>query len=180
MRYAAFCALLLAAGEVHAQTIYKCEESEGKAAYQSEPCPSESTELWVRDAIPQQKSQPSPEVGRGNTPPPARRPAPGPATEEEIKRGFKMVSTSFRVTERNSTWWRFAWLARIKNLSSSAKVYRAEIQFTVADGFAIDEGRSDRVAIQPGAQATISEFELIRTPGAARVSGARINVEQLN
>jgi len=92
--------------------------------------------------------------------------SPPPGTPSS-RNTFEIVSIESRVTESNSSWWRYAWRLELKNTGDSPIVLDAEIEFQDGDGFIVDSDRSYDLALGPGEQKTFTGFALI-TAGVAK------------
>ena len=90
---------------------------------------------------------------------------------------LKLHDVSFRVTERNNTWWRFAWTLDLENkgLMPIAGI-EAELQFLDDDGFVIDSDREYSITLRSGERKTVRGYQLVDVPGAASVASVSASV----
>ncbi len=104
-------------------------------------------------------------------------PAPQAPAVASRTRDWDIVEVDSRVTERNDTWWRYAWKLTLKNKSESPQRFEAEIEFQDADGFVIDSGSASGLIVPANSDKVFTGYELVRTPGAARVAktNAKVN-----
>ena len=92
--------------------------------------------------------------------------------------GFKVVSISMRVTERNQIWWRYAWRLTIRNTTRASVSLDATIEFHDSGGFVIDDDTEYGLTIKAGAQETFTGFALINLPGARNVQSVIAKIEK--
>jgi len=92
------------------------------------------------------------------------------ATAPASDKDWEIVSVDSRVTESNSTWWKYAWKLTLRNKGATAHAFRATIEFQDKDGFIIDTDTSDMIVVQPNAEETATGYALIRVPGASSVA----------
>ena len=59
----------------------------------------------------------------------------------------QVTDTGSRITERNSSFWRFSWKLTFYNPNSEAIVFDAEIHWIDADGFVIKSDRQYRLSV---------------------------------
>jgi hypothetical protein len=105
-----------------------------------------------------------PERGASALPTATPRPTRQPAASN-----FEILSIDSRVTESNSTWWKYAWILEVSNQGDEDIVFNAEIQFQDEDGFVIDTANAYSLVILAGETKKFSDYILISTPGAASV-----------
>ncbi len=82
---------------------------------------------------------------------------------------FEVADISTRITEKNDTWWRFAWQMKIRNTGSRSLSLDATIEFQDKDGFVVDQDDQYNLFVAAGEEKTFTGFQLIRMPGAADV-----------
>jgi hypothetical protein len=101
--------------------------------------------------------------------------APQPASTPSQPSGnpLDIIDVSTRVTERNNSWWRFAWILVLRNNTDAALSADATIEFVDADGFVIDDVNEYRLVVPANAQREFTGSTLINLPGAGNVSGVR-------
>ena len=95
---------------------------------------------------------------------------PAPSQDQPGQSRYEIVSIDARVTETNSSWWRYAWKLTVHNKSDMTMGFRAKIEFQDKDGFVIDDTNSDTFAVAAGADGTATGFALVRVPGASSVA----------
>lgn len=81
---------------------------------------------------------------------------------------WRIVEIDSRVTESNSSWWRYAWQLKLANDSQQPMVFDAKIEFQDADGFVIDQDNENGL-IPASAEKTFTGYKLISVPGAMKV-----------
>lgn len=81
---------------------------------------------------------------------------------------WRIVGISSRVTESNSTWWRYAWRLTLANDSQKPMTFNATIEFQDADGFVIDQD-SENGLIPASSEKTFTGYKLVSVPGAAKI-----------
>jgi hypothetical protein len=86
------------------------------------------------------------------------------------------VSVDSKVTEQNSTWWRFAWKLTVRNDSRAQATFRGTIEFQDKDGFVNRQFPTDVFVVGAGAEDTATGFALVRVPGAANVASTLAKV----
>lgn len=108
-------------------------------------------------------------------PEPWQDPKPAPAPEP----GKIWVDASYFVTEKNSSWWRFAWKAKVENATSSVKKLRLYIKLTDPDGYIVDEDSSSAVfVLAPGGILELSGYQLVNVEPALRISQIKAELRQ--
>ena len=101
---------------------------------------------------------------------PDRRPPPSRPSGSTVERDWEIVAVDSKVTESNSTWWKYAWKLTLHNSGEVAHAFNATIEFQDKDGFIVDTSRSDTVVVPANADETLTGYGLIRTPGASNVA----------
>jgi hypothetical protein len=81
-----------------------------------------------------------------------------------------------QVTESNAIWQRWSWQAELRNASSVAQAFTLEIQWVDAAGFVVESDRQYGLRLAPGEERRVSDYQLIRQPGAGSVVGAQVVV----
>ncbi|MBT3270012.1 hypothetical protein HN371_22890 [Candidatus Poribacteria bacterium] len=97
---------------------------------------------------------------RGDTPD-GDGPAPG---------DIDIVDLAVRVTEKNNTWWRFAWQLTLVNDVDRALVFGATVEFQDGDGFIVDVGNDYGLQLADRETRTFAGFALVRMPSAETVA----------
>ena len=110
----------------------------------------------------------------GAPPPVAADSVPFPAAEKD----WDVVSVDSRVTERNDSWWRFAWRLTMRNTGANDRVFNATIQFQDEDGFVIDSDRGYNLILKAGEEKSFTGFSLVRLPGARNVHQTYAKVQE--
>lgn len=91
--------------------------------------------------------------------------------------GPQVYENSYRVTERNETWARFAWKARVSNPDDVAYSFTVVAEFTDRDGYTVDSDR-DSVDLRPFEEREVTGDTLIRLPAADNVSALRVRIRR--
>lgn len=99
--------------------------------------------------------------------------APASTPREPSGGPLDIIDVSTRVTERNDSWWRFAWILVLRNNTSAPISASATIEFVDADGFVIDEDNEYRLGVPANSQREFTGSKLVSMPGAGNVSGVR-------
>ena len=74
---------------------------------------------------------------------------------------LSFVEITYRVTERNNVWWRFAWRLTVRNSGDTIERFDAIIEFQDADGFVIDTDHEYDLAVGPNSEHTFTGSALI-------------------
>lgn len=80
-----------------------------------------------------------------------------------------LVSLRHRVTEQNSTWWRYSWLAEIRNTSGWYVSFDLSIDYLDEDGFVLDTGAKGPVTLAPHESRTVRNSDLLTSSKAPKV-----------
>ena len=88
------------------------------------------------------------------------------------KSEFEVISVTAKVTEQNSSWWRYGYRLSVRNNGIDHDRQYFDIQFLDADGYVIYTTPVE-AAIKPGATEIITGDTLIRLPGAARAANVK-------
>lgn len=92
---------------------------------------------------------------------------------------LEINDVSFRVTESNSQWWRFAWNLKISNTGrNDLHGLTAVADFLDGDGFIVDSDREYNIYVRAGDFVTVRGDCLISVPGAGTVASIYANVGQ--
>ena len=83
---------------------------------------------------------------------------------------WEIVEVGSRVTERNDTWWKYAWRVVIRNSGQAPIAVRATVELLDAGGFIVDEGTSESTPIPAGETVAITGFELVTASVAGNVA----------
>jgi hypothetical protein len=102
-------------------------------------------------------------------------PAPRVTPVEREDSSFQIVDISTRVTESNSTWWKYAWKLTLRNYSEQTLQLDAHIEFLDEDGFVVDDARESSLILRAGEEKTFTGYELIDAAVAPNVQ--RVNAK---
>ena len=94
---------------------------------------------------------------------------PGPTIKEPAKL-VEIVSVDARVTERNDSWWKYAWKLELRNLTASPVRVRATIEFQDKDGFVVDDDTEYNLVVPAKSSDVFTGYQLISMPGARNVA----------
>jgi len=83
---------------------------------------------------------------------------------------IKIVEIDARVTEKNNSWWKYAWKLTIRNSGSLPFSLSATVEFQDKDGFIIDEDNEYGLVVPAGATKTFTGYQLIDTEVAINVA----------
>lgn len=100
-------------------------------------------------------------------PTPATAAKPGSSNAD---RDWEIIAVDSKVTESNSTWWKYAWTLTRRNNGSTVHGFDATIEFQDKDGFIIDTSRSWPIVVAPNGEETSTAYALTRTPAASNVA----------
>jgi hypothetical protein len=91
---------------------------------------------------------------------------------------FDIVSVDARVTESNSTWWKYAWKVTIRNRDAQPHAYRVTVEFHDKDGFIVDTDDGEGV-VQADSETTITDYDLVTASVAGSIAGTKAKVRQV-
>jgi len=91
---------------------------------------------------------------------------------------FEITRIDTRITERNSSWGRFAYRLTVRNNSSSPLLLDAEISFLDGDGFIINTANEYELPLGPNEERTFLGDTLVPEPGASRVESVSASVNK--
>jgi hypothetical protein len=89
-----------------------------------------------------------------------------------------MATVESKVTETNSTWWRYAWKVTLRNTTQPAKQIIATVEFQDADGFPIDQSGGERAEVGTD-EIVLTGFELIDASVAPNVRKVDLKVRTI-
>ena len=112
---------------------------------------------------------PTPQTTEAAPPSP---PSPRPQRQEEPEYRVEIVAVESSVTERNPTWWRYAWRLTVRNNDSQPHRINATIEFQDAGGFIVDSNDAYGLAIEAGATKTFTGFALVNAAVAGNITQA--------
>jgi len=90
---------------------------------------------------------------------------------------IKIVEIDARVTEKNNSWWKYAWKLTIRNSGTNPVSLSATIKFQDKDGFIIEEDNEYGLVVPSGTTKTFTGYELIDTEVAVNVTQIGASVE---
>jgi hypothetical protein len=93
---------------------------------------------------------------------------------------FDIMSSSFDVTEKNKTWWRFSWQMTIRNQSREPILVSPTVEFQDSRGFQLDTGISRQRVIAGSQTINISDSSLIDADTAPAVAKVFTRVRLLS
>lgn len=99
-----------------------------------------------------------------------------PVVVEE--RDWELVEIDSKVTESNSSWWKYAWKLTLKSSGTVDRIFQTTIEFQDADGFIVDSDREYDLVLKGGTQKTFTGSTLIRVPGARNVAQTYAKVSE--
>ena len=99
---------------------------------------------------------------------------PSSQTREQL---LEIESIDGRVTESNSSWWRYAWRLTVTNNSEATQSFDVVIEFQDTDGFIIDTDREYGLVSDPGAEQVFTGFALIDAAVASDVAQIVAKIE---
>ncbi len=102
-----------------------------------------------------------------------REPTPEPSSTRPSN-PLTLTDVSYRVGERNSTWWKFSYQFTLVNSSSRPIEADFEIKFLDSDGFVVDDHSAYNVVVPAGGTKTYSDSTLIDTGEASRVVSVQV------
>lgn len=94
--------------------------------------------------------------------------------QEEIA----IISIDTKITEKNSLWWKWAWVLKLKNNTSRDQSVKAIIKWTDADSFIIDTDTAYSLLVPAGQEKTFNGFALIYTAPSQNVEAVGVVISQ--
>ena len=113
--------------------------------------------------------------GAAAAPPTAATASPVPA---DVDKEWEIVEIDARVTERNATWWKYAWKLTLKNSAARTIVLVGQIEFQDKDGFIVDDDSTDRMLLPAGATETFTGYALVTTGVATNIVRTGVKVRR--
>jgi hypothetical protein len=101
---------------------------------------------------------------------------PAPSAPEPQEARLEIVKIDARVTERNSSWSKYAWLLVVKNRTLEQVGFNAKIEFLDRDGFVIDDDSAYNLGLGPGEEQTFRGYSLIGAEIAGNVASVNARV----
>jgi hypothetical protein len=74
---------------------------------------------------------------------------------------IEVVSITYKVTEKNNSWWRYSWQLTVRNTTPMQHVFDGEVKFLDSGGFELDYSRIYDAVVGPDSEVTITESDLI-------------------
>lgn len=90
---------------------------------------------------------------------------------------WEIVSVDGRVTEKNDSWWRFAYIVEIENRDDYEMVLDLTVQFLDADGFIVDDDYSYNLYIGAHTTKQFTGYDLVTASVAENVESINASVE---
>ena len=87
-----------------------------------------------------------------------------------LTEGIRISNAQMRVTERNSTWWKYAWQVTVQNATDGIVRGKVVVQFTDKDGFVVDDDIEYDVVIGAKQSRVVSNYDLIDSEPAPKVA----------
>lgn len=84
-----------------------------------------------------------------------------------------VIAVTGRVTEQNSTWWKWSYILSVANTNDGPLVFDARIQFLDADGFVVDQNDLNGLTLGGHLTNRIAGYALINTGPAAKVKNLK-------
>jgi hypothetical protein len=103
-------------------------------------------------------------------------PATPPAAEDS---SWEILEVGSRVTEQNTTWWKYAWRVSVKNNGTRPIVVRASVELLDSGGYIVDEGDSEATPIRPGETVELTGFELVTANVAGNIAKTSAKVRRV-
>ena len=85
-----------------------------------------------------------------------------------------VVNISGRVTEQNSTWWKWSYLLVVANTNEAPIHFNATIQFLDKDGFVLDEDNEYDLSLGAKLTNRITGYKLITSLPASQVKNLKV------
>lgn len=101
-----------------------------------------------------------------------------PAAVAPASQPASVLDVTFRVTETNRTWWRLAWLCRVRNDTDAAVRVRVKVLLRDDAGFTVDEDTSDSITLAARDVQEVAGFELVDAAVAGNVTQVSASVER--
>lgn len=83
---------------------------------------------------------------------------------------YEIVDITTRPTEQNSSWWKYAWVLKVKNNGDKTLLFDATIQWLDADGFVVDDDSKYGLMVAAGETRTFQDYQLIDASVARNVA----------
>lgn len=97
------------------------------------------------------------------------------------KPAVETINVSAKVTEANTTWWKWAWKLTLNNNTAASVEVNTAVQFFDKDGYLVDEDTYGvhRAVLGANSSQSFTGFSLINLPGAKNVArvGAKVEIQ---
>lgn len=90
---------------------------------------------------------------------------------------WDITSVDGRITEKNDSWWRFAYIVEIENRGDYDMVFDMTVQFLDADGFIVDDDYSYSLRIDARTTDQFTGYDLVTASVAENVENINASVE---
>ena len=87
----------------------------------------------------------------------------------------EIVDVDAKVTESNSSWWKYAWKLTLRNPTKANKNYTATIEFLDSDGFVTDDDTEYDLLVAAGQERVFTGYDLVDADVAGNV--AKVNAK---
>jgi hypothetical protein len=116
------------------------------------PC-SEDNMNWTPEALASQSGEGPARISK----------TPSGTTQSSRKSGkdWSIIDVDARVTESNSTWWKYAWKLTLRNDGLQPALFEGQIEFQDADGFIIDTSSARNMIVPAGEEKAFTGYALI-------------------
>ncbi|MDD4984205.1 MAG: hypothetical protein PHQ43_00250 [Dehalococcoidales bacterium] len=91
---------------------------------------------------------------------------------------IQLVSVDYRVTEQNSTWWRYSYQVTIRNTAAVQQVVSGKLQYQDSAGFELDYSDIYNKVVAANTDTVISDSDLIGSDKASRVAKLVVTIER--
>jgi hypothetical protein len=91
---------------------------------------------------------------------------------------IKIVEIDAKVTEKNNSWWKYAWKLTIANSGNQPVSLAVTIKFKDEDGFIVDEDSEYGIVVPAGTTKTFTGYQLIDAEIAANVASLAASAER--
>ncbi|MEN1682102.1 MAG: hypothetical protein AAGJ46_21190 [Planctomycetota bacterium] len=99
------------------------------------------------------------------------------ATTQEVNAGaFTLIDLAWKVTEKNDTWWRYSWVAKIRNNTAGSITCEGKVQWLDSEGFELDFENTGPMVMRASGAHSFSGSSLIDADVAPQVGKATIEV----
>jgi hypothetical protein len=92
---------------------------------------------------------------------------------------IEVTNVEYKITEKNSVWWRFSWKINVWNRGADGARFNAVVNFLEQQDFIVDRDYSPPFFIAAGNSDTFSGSRLINISIAPKVARARAEVRPI-